>query len=65
MSGCRKRRYASIDDPRALKHIRDLKRRGYANLHVYECKEGCPQGVYHVGHLLGSPKMRDFLFGKA
>jgi hypothetical protein len=60
---CRKRRYTSETDRHALKHIRDLNRRGYYNLHVYQC-EVCGHGVFHVGHTRGAPKMRDFLFGK-
>lgn len=57
---CQKRVYDSEKDRRALKHIRSLRRRGFENLHVYQCPN-C--GRWHVGHLPGAPKMMDFLFG--
>lgn len=60
---CRKRCYRAKDDPKALKHIRSLRRRGFENLHVYQCDK-CPEGTFHVGHIQGAPKMLDFLFKK-
>lgn len=64
---CQKRKYNSQDDRHALKHIRQLRKRGYENLHVYCCPECSAlhgKQIWHVGHKPGSPKMRDFLFGK-
>ena len=58
---CRKRNYTSDNDPKALKHIRQLRKKGFENLQVYHC-ERC--GHYHVGHKIGTPKKLDFLFGR-
>lgn len=58
---CVKRRYRGETDPKALRHIRQLRKRGFENLHVYHC-EKC--GDWHVGHIPGAPKKLTFLFGE-